>query len=360
MIRSAFRKRAGSGRCGKPAFREHSGFFCGLVLALVFALFGGVGFAQEVSSDQTQKFQAQKFQAHLVKRFLSIGTASISGVYYPLGTALARVFNSNLGEILVISEPTQGSVTNIGYLRNRDIALALVQNDVAWGAFFGKGLFEGKRFPELRILASLYSEIIQVVVRQDSTLRTMQDLRGKTVAIGEAGSGTAGNAKIILQAAGFSEQDFTSSHLVFTKAIDALQAGYVDAVFFTGGLPSEGISMLGARIPIRMIPFPEALRAHLVASYSFLERESIPSGTYPGQGEDIPTVGLRALLVTTSDLEPELANQMLALLFANIEYLSSLCPAIRGLTPATALKGVDLGMLHPGAVRFFAESGCDL
>ncbi len=295
-------------------------------------------------------------RTQLVKRFLSIGTGSINGVYYPLGTAMARLFNSNLGDILVISEPTNGSVSNVRFLRNGDIALAIVQNDVAWEAFTGKGNFEGKPFAELRVLTSLYSEVIHVAVRKDANLVTFQDLRGKVIAIGEAGSGTAINARIILESAGLREGDFTPSYLTFTKATDALQAGYIDAVFFTGGVPLEGFALLGAKIPFRLLSFSEELRQRLVGGYPFLERENIPRGTYPGQDEDIPTVGLRALLITTSEFDPDLGGRMLRLLFGNIGYLTSISRTASSLNIKSALKGVDPKMLHPAAEKYFQEN----
>ncbi len=294
-------------------------------------------------------------RAQLVKRFLSIGTASINGAYYPLGTAMARLFNAKLGEILVISEPTNGSVDNVRYLQSRDIALALVQNDVAWEAFTGRGNFDGKPFAELRVLASLYSEVVHVAVRKDAEIRTFRELKGKVIAIGEAGSGTAINARIILDAAGLKEGDYTPSYLSFTKATDALESRYIDAVFFTGGIPLEGFALLGQKMPLRLLPFSEELRGRLVTGYSFLERETIPSGTYSGQDEEISTVGLRALLVTTAEFEPELAERMLHLLFQNIGYLTSICKTAEALTLRSALKGVDPKMLHPGAERFYKE-----
>lgn len=295
-------------------------------------------------------------RTQLVKRFLSIGTASINGTYHPLGIAMARLFNAKLGEILVISEPTQGSVANIRYLQSRDIALALVQNDIVWEAFTGKGNFAGSPFAELRVLASLYSEVIHIAVRKDAGIRSFEELRGKVVAIGEAGSGTAINARIILDAAGLREGDYIPNYLTFTKATDALEARYIDAVFFTGGLPIEGFSLLGQKVPLRLLPVSEDLRRRLVSGYPFLERETIPSGTYPGQDEEIPAVGLRALLVTTSDFEAELAERMLQLLFQNIGYLASICKTADTLSLRSALKGFDLKMLHPGVERFYREN----
>ncbi|RCK76729.1 MAG: TRAP transporter solute receptor, TAXI family precursor [Candidatus Ozemobacter sibiricus] len=321
-----------------------------LGLALLLAGMGSVA-AQEAS---------RTYDVRLVKRFFSIGTASISGMYYPLGSAMSRLFNSNLDGIVTIPEPTKGSVDNIEHLRRGEIALALVQNDVAFNAFHGRGAYEGRPMPTLRVLASLYSEVLHVAVRQDAGLRTFDDLRGKVLAIGEEGSGTAVNSQIILEQLGFKPGDFTPSYLGVTKAIAALEGGYVDAVFFTGGLPSEGFALLGRRLPIRLLSFSSEMRQKVIAAYPFWQEEIIPAGTYPGQTADVATVGLRALLCTTAGFDPDLGERMLALIFDQAAYLATMSRAAAGLRLDTATKGVPPEMLHPATRQFLAGRGFPL
>ncbi|HOY65804.1 MAG TPA: TAXI family TRAP transporter solute-binding subunit [Candidatus Ozemobacteraceae bacterium] len=296
---------------------------------------------------------AGQIETRLVKRFLSIGTASINGVYYPLGTAMARLFNAHLDGIVAIPEPTAGSVANIEYLRRHEIALALVQSDVALHAFHGRERFEGRPFPELRVLASLYSEVLHIAVRQDSGITALTDLRGKNVVLGEEGSGTAENARMIMAGLGLHAGEFTPSYLGFTKATAALEGGYVDAVFYSGGVPVDGVALLARRIPIRLLPFPEPVRRRLIARHPFWQTETIPAHTYPGQAVDVETIGLRALLVTTSELQRPLATRILELLFDRTPYLTSLSPAAAAISLEQALKGIQSDMLHEAARDFY-------
>jgi len=299
----------------------------------------------------------EEFQTHLLKRFFSIGTASINGAYFPLGTAMSRLFNSHMDEIVTISEPTSGSVANIEFLRNGDLALALIQSDVAYHAYHGDHGFTGNPFPKLRILASLYSEIVHIAVRAESKIQTIKDLKGKIIAIGEKGSGTAVNAEMILEAFDLTDRDYQPSYLSFTKATSALLAGDIAAVFFTGGLPSEGLSLLGEKTPIRMLSFPEDMRKKIVSSYAFLSPVTIPKGIYPGQSQEIPSVGLRALFATRDDFDPILAERMLNLLFDNIHYLSSESRTAKEINLAHALEGVENTMLHDGARKYYTSRG---
>ncbi|NLI79098.1 MAG: TAXI family TRAP transporter solute-binding subunit [Candidatus Riflebacteria bacterium] len=300
------------------------------------------------------------FDIRLVKRFFSIGTGSISGTYYPLGSAMSRLFNSRLDGIVTIPEPTRGSVENIEFLRGGEIALGLVQNDVAFNAYYGKGSFDGRPWPGLRVLASLYSEVMHVAVRRDAAIASLSDLRGKVLALGEEGSGTALNARIILEQLGLGPTEFTPSFLGLTKALAALEGGYVDAVFFTGGLPIEGFALLGERLPIRLLEFPPEFCRHLITACPFLAEEVIPAGTYPGQAGPVATVGLRALLCTTDAFDPALAERMLGLVFDHAGYLAGMSQAAASLGLDTAVKGVPAEMLHPAVRSFLAARGIRL
>ncbi|MFZ2955417.1 MAG: TAXI family TRAP transporter solute-binding subunit [Candidatus Ozemobacteraceae bacterium] len=293
----------------------------------------------------------------LARRFIGMGTASIDGSYYPLGAAMTGLFNSRLEGMVALAEPTAGSVANLEYLSQGDLALALVQSDMAYAAFHGREMFINRPFSQLRVLASLYPEVVHLVVRRDAGIDALSGLRGRRIALGEEGSGTALNAQRILEVVGLRINDFQPHFLSFTKATEALQAGDIDAVFFTGGIPSDGLSRLAGRIPIKLLAFPEEISARLLESQPFWGRETIPPGTYQGQSEPVPTVGLRALLVTTSDFDPGVATAMLELIFTHLEYLAEKSPSARMISLPRAREGIEPEMLHPAAETFFRQKG---
>lgn len=344
----------GAGWYGSPAvgssarrrFRAPSGPWLAGVLGLAFWC-AGVG-----------SLPAQpEFSATLVKRFLSIGTASINGSYYPLGVAMAGLFNQHLPDTVVLAEPTEGSVANIGYLRRGDVALALVQSDVALDAFNGAGTFDGRPYPELRVLAALYSEVVHVIVRADDPASSLAGLKGRVIAVGEAGSGTELNARMILAALGFTDRDFTASHLPFTKATEALERGHVDAVFFTGGVPADGVARLAARVPVRLLPIDGVDAERVVAARACWVRETVADGSYPGMNAPVNTLGLRALLVAGEDLADDLVEQMLSLMFDRLSELIRVTPVAARINLNKALLGVDPNMLHPAARQLFVRRG---
>lgn len=289
----------------------------------------------------------------LARRFLGMGTGSIEGTYYPLGTAMAGLFNSRLEGMVALAEPTAGSIANLEYLNLGDLALALAQSDMVYDAFHGKGRFSGRPTPRLRVLASLYPEAVHLVVRRAAAGATIRDLRGKNIAVGEEGSGTALNARRILATSGLTEADYQARYLSYTKATEALSSGDIDAVFFTGGVPSDGLIRLASKTPVTILEIPEETCTRLIAAEPFWGKETIPADTYPGQPLAVRTVGLRALFVANEDLPHDVATQMLELLFSNLSYLSEKTPAARSISRARALDGIDPAMLHPAATAFF-------
>lgn len=298
---------------------------------------------------------AADYKLSLIKRFYSIGTASINGTYYPVGNSIARNLTKKMKNIVFLAEPTAGSVANIQYLRNGQVDLALVQSDVAWQAFRGVGNFENNRFRELKVLASLYSEVIQIVVKKSSGIKTIRDLKGCKVSVGSKESGSAVNAIQVLSAAGLNEDDYHLVYERFTRATESLRDGYVDAVYYTGGIPADGISRLAAKADLMLVEVPEDVKNKLVKDFPYFSAEVIPAGTYKGQIEKVSTMGLRALLTGSEQLENQEVAQMLEIIYNNSSILTS--QKISGMVfhLPDGMKGIEAEMLHSGAKEFFAK-----
>ncbi len=298
---------------------------------------------------------SQEYRLNLVKRFYSLGTASINGTYYPLGTSITRLLNSKLDNFVSIAEPTKGSVANIDYLRGNQIDMALVQSDVAFQAFNGENNFAGRPFKRLRVMASLYSEVIQIVTRADSGIQSIEDLKGKKIAIGNKGSGSAVSAEFIFAAAGIGSGDYYPIYERFTKATESLKDGYLDAVFYIGGVPADGLSRLASKSEIRLVTIPEFIQDRLLKVYPFFTKEIIPSASYVRQSVEVPTMGLRALLITSESLDAQLAEQILELIFDKngINFIRK--DTGISLYLDNSLKGIKPEMLHRGAQKFYSE-----
>jgi len=314
---------------------------CVVLATAVCILTGGAVFASD-------------YQLKLIKKFYSIGTASISGTYYPTGNSIARVLSSNMKGLVAIAEPTAGSLANIEYLRRGQIDLALLQSDVAWQVY---NTASDTKFRELRVIASLYSEVIQLIVREDSGIKELSDLKGRRIAVGEKDSGSAASIIPVLKAAGLEDGDYTIVYERFTRATESLLDGYVDAVYYAGAVPADGISRLAAKIPVRLVGVPTAVRNKIQAEHPYFTSEIILAGSYKNQKSDVSTIGFRALFAGTDKLSANEVFNILHAIYDNPAAADSEAVSDIKLRVNEGLKGVQPEMLHEGARRFFAMRG---
>lgn len=288
---------------------------------------------------------------------ITIYTGGTGGVYYPLGVKLSELLNKYSENRITAEASTSGaSVANARALGAGDANLVFIQNDIAYYAYHGYYMFGGGRIEKIRAVAALYPEIVQVVVRADSGINTIYDLRGKRVAVGAAGSGTAVEAEIILKGAGIWEQ-ITPQYLDFRQAAEALKLGQVDAAFVVAGIPTAAVMELAAVTPVSLVEIPGELLSKLrQEGYLFFVSATVPLGTYPGLDRDVRTVAVMAMLAVSSDVPEDVVYTILKIMFDHIGELREAHARAKDITLENALNGVPI-MLHPGASRYFQEKG---
>ena len=179
------------------------------------------------------------------KQFVTIATGGTAGAYYPLGGALSNIYNTIDG-VTANSQATGASVENIGLIAHGEAEVGFVQNDVTYYAWEGVESFEGKEaVKNIRGLSVLYPEVIQIIATEESGIKTVEDLRGKKVAVGGPGSGTEVNARQIMEVHGLSYDDINADFLSFSEAADQLKNKQVDAAFVTAALPTSAVTEIG-------------------------------------------------------------------------------------------------------------------
>ena len=266
---------------------------------------------------------------------LTLVAAPPGGAYAEVaGALLARADAAHLPLEL---ELTEGSVANIRQLASGRADFAFVQSDIARAAFQGSGRFAGSPQSELRAVASLFPEAVQLVAREDTGIAAVKDLVGKRVNLGPVGSGTRANALDVLVAAGVDPVSLTALDLPPEAAAEQLAAGKIDAMFFTVHAPAAVLQRLATRAKVRWVPIPasDALRAQGLVPLT------LPARTYPGQRSPVPTVAATALLVTRADVPAEKVVQIVRLLFEpRSERIES--AALSQIHARTAREGVSI------------------
>jgi len=290
------------------------------------------------------------------KRRLSIATGGTGGVFYPYGGGIAKVITESLPNIEATAEVTAASIDNLKFLKQGTSDLAFTMSDAAQDALLARDDFKDFGAIPLRTLAVLYSSYTHLVTLAGSGITDVAQLKGRTVSMGAAGSGTATLGYRILQAAGVGPNDIRSQSLGVAQSVDALKDGKIDAFFWNGGLPTASVLDLvnTPRIRARFIA-TDSLLPQLENTYgpSLYYKAIIPKGTYQ-QDSDVPVVGVGVLLVVSETMPEDLAHDITRVLFEKQPELATIHPQAKVLSIKTATTGSPIPF-HPGAIRYYRD-----
>lgn len=287
-------------------------------------------------------------------RFFRIGTAATSGTYFQIGGVLASAISKPPGTrecehggscgvagLVAVAQATQGSMKNLLAIGSGQMELGFAQSDLALWAYTGKGIpasprcrsqGDGQTSPSgtqllkdrgpmqtLRFIAALFPENVQIVVRAESPIHSLRDLKGKRVSMGEAASGTIADARLVLDAAGMSECDLKPQYLRLSRAVEALQNNEIDAFFLVAGAPVPAIAEIASLVPLRLLPLDSATLNRLMGRPPFFRAEAIPGGTYPGIDDPVNTVAVTALWVVDAAVPDDLVYAITRSLWQGLE-----------------------------------------
>lgn len=293
--------------------------------------------------------------------FVTIGTGGITGVYYPTGGAIARIVNKKRKEygIRCTVESTGGSVFNVNAVMAGDLEFGVVQSDRQYQAM--KGLAEWKEKgpqKDLRAVFTIHPESITLVAADDAGIKSINDLRGKRVNIGNPGSGQRQNSIDGLDNAGINyEKDLKAEGVKAAEAPGLLQDGRIDAFFYTVGHPSGAIKEATAgRRKVHFVPITGV--ENLLKKYPYYAKAFIPIKLYPGatNTKDVSTFGVKATFVTSAKVPDQVVYAVTKEVFDNFEAFKKLHPAYQVLTKKNMLEGMS-APIHPGAMKYYKEAG---
>ncbi|MFA1820399.1 TAXI family TRAP transporter solute-binding subunit [Virgibacillus oceani] len=288
--------------------------------------------------------------------FVTILTGGSSGVYYPLGGTLADMFQ-NLGAN-ANSQSTAASAANATTLNQGDAEIGFSMGDAAADAYEGVDSFEEQGAQEnVRSLASLYPNYLQIVATEESGIETVEDLAGTNVAVGAPASGTEISAQRVLEAYGMSYDDINADYLSFSEGVEGIQNGNIDAVVMSSGLPNAGVLELQTTQDIVIVEIDEDTILSMQDDYPAFFPTTVPQDVYDLE-EDVTTIGVNNVLLTHSEVSDDLAYAMTKAIFENVDQLRDAHNAAQDITLEEALDNLP-APLHPGAERYFEEEGIE-
>ncbi|SDG89195.1 TAXI family TRAP transporter solute-binding subunit [Alloyangia pacifica] len=293
--------------------------------------------------------------AAMATEFVNVLTGGTSGVYYPLGVAMADIYAKNIPDSRTQVQSTKASVENLNLLQQGRGEIGFALGDSVKDAYEGNAdVGFSKPLDKLRAIAAIYPNYIQIAASADAGVTTATELAGKSVSVGAAKSGTEVNARKILGALGMSYDDLGKvEYLPFAESVELMKNRQLDATLQSSGLGSAALKDLSSTQDVSYVSIPAEVADTLGAPYA---AGVIPAGTYPGQDADIPTLAITNILVTSTDVSDELAYQMTKLLFENLDQLKAAHAAAGAIDIQNAIKNSPIPM-HPGAEKYYKEQG---
>ena len=284
---------------------------------------------------------------------LKMGAGGVSGMYYSYAGAISGVLQKRVEGLGITVMATQASKADILSVRDAELDMAIVQNDVCDYARRGASLFTEK-VSGFSAITGLYAETVHIVAKPG--VESLADLRGRSVSIGETGSGVECSALQILEACGLKAEDVKLLNLGFGESAEAFLNGEVDAIFCVTAEPNAAIAELAEKTDIVLLEIDDASAENLIAKYPFYTKAVISGSEYRDAGRIVRTVALRALLIVSDSLSEDVVYSMTKALFTFRGEVAAAHPKGGYLNPASALEGVTVP-LHPGAEKYYIEIG---
>ncbi|MGB5867493.1 MAG: TAXI family TRAP transporter solute-binding subunit [Arcobacteraceae bacterium] len=291
--------------------------------------------------------------------FITIGTGGVTGTYYPTGGAICRQVNKMKKEtkIRCSVESTGGSVYNINTIKNGELDFGIAQSDTVYQAAQGTGKFEGNKVAKLKSVMAIYPELLALVTRKDANINSIMDVKGKRINLGNPGSGNEATALTLFDANNIKKSDLEfAGALKAAEMPDALRDNKIDGYFYMIGHPNANIKDATNSVDTKIVPLEGMAVNTLIKTFPYFAKAQIAKGLYKGVDEDVNTFGVKAVLVTSTDVSDKAVYTVVKAILENFDDFKKLHPAYNNITKESLLDGLS-APLHEGAKKYFKEAG---
>lgn len=279
-----------------------------------------------------------------------VATATVGGAFYPMGQALATVVNDNTDYVELAAEVTNGAVENPRLLHNHESDIGITNSHTAYFAYAGQAPYEGKL--DVLALGNLHPSVFHIVVKASSDITTIEDLRGKRVAVGTAGGASVNFLSLILEQYGISIEEINPSYLPYSDGFSQMSDGNVDAAVALSGYPAAAVLEASTSHELRFLEMEQEVFDGLLEEYPYYTRIYIPADVY-GNEEPIAALGIRNMLICRTDMDETDVYEITKALYGNLTQLKEINTTAQQIDDATVSETSI--PLHPGAQKYFDE-----
>jgi TRAP transporter TAXI family solute receptor len=281
---------------------------------------------------------------------LYLGAATLGGAYFPIGQGIANLVTEHADEFTMVPIVTRGAIENPRLVSVGDIEVGMTNSDLAYFGYQGLPPYES----ELRILAAgaLHPSMLHLVIRADSDLNSIPELRGRRVALGPAGGTTVAFARLLLDAYGMSFDDIVPSFLSYTDGFSQLGDGNVDAAFALAGVPTAAVLQTRATQELRFITIEPEIFGGILEKNPYYYTVTLPASVYDTATE-ATVLAVDNILVVHADESTDTVFNIVNAIYSNLDELRRTNAIAEQINPEQSLR-LPIP-LHPGAARYFEQ-----
>ncbi|MGN0995619.1 MAG: TAXI family TRAP transporter solute-binding subunit [Candidatus Ventricola sp.] len=286
--------------------------------------------------------------------FVTAGTAS---TFYPISATVVQLWNDSIEGMRAVATPSGGGIDNLNQAYDGEAQIGIANANLVYQAQEGLAAFEGYANDNLRIFAGLYLNPNQVVVTRDSGINSIEELVGRKISVGAAGSTTVDEATVHLSLYGKTLDDLQAEYMGTSEAADAISNKQLEGVWVMAGTPNAAVTQIMTTTDAKILPIPAETVEALKADYPWYASMEIPAGTYAGQDEAVPTSAVKLTIFITADVDEETVYQMTKVFWENWDMLTETHAALKKADPKQACADVAGVAIHDGAARYYREIG---
>ncbi len=290
------------------------------------------------------------------KEYIKIGGGASGATFFMMASGISKLVNENV-KWLDATPEVGGSVLNVRRIGTQKLPVGIVTTDTAYHGIYGGPEFKNERYPDIRAIFSGHVSYWHMVTLESSGIKTIQDLKGKRVAIGyPGGSVEAVTREILKEYDLIPDRDFKNYYLTPEEVVTALKDGTIDAGAQLTGAPSGAFLDISTTHKIRILPVSPDMQDKIIKKFPYYVKDAFKKGIYPGLTEPVPALSIGSYLLTHKNAKDELAYQLAKLIAENTKTLGAIHPSGLEWNLDTVKKGFAIP-IHPGALKYFHERG---
>ena len=284
-------------------------------------------------------------------------TAGTSSTFYPISATVCQLWNDSIEGMRATATPSGGGIDNLNQALDGEAQIGIANANLVYQAREGIDSFEGYANDNLRIFAGLYYNPNQVVVTRESGIDSLDDLIGKHISIGAAGSTTVDEASVHLSLMGKTLDDLKAEYMGTSESADAMSNKQLDGVWIMAGMPTAAVTEMCSTANGKLVGMDDELIAKVQAKYPWYSKFTIPAETYDGQTEPVQTTAVKMLLLTDASMPDDVVYDLAKTFWENLDSLGKAHAVMKTVTKEMAVSDLSGIPLHPGAEKYYREIG---